>query len=64
MNWLNSGALVTGVIAGIVVLVVTLILGAIFPTVGFEWALGVATVNGFFAGYFGHIAGARRGLRS
>ena len=60
MNWLSGGALTTGVVAGLVVLVVTLILGAIVPTDGFLWALGVATVNGFFAGYFGYIAGQRR----
>ncbi len=59
MSWWSTRALVTGVIAGVIVLIVTIILGAIFPTTGFDWALGVATVNGFFAGYFGHIAGAR-----
>ena len=63
MNWLSGRALVTGIVAGLVVLIVTLILGAIVPTDGFTWALGVATVNGFFAGYFGHIAGYREARR-
>lgn len=64
MNWLSTRALVTGIVAGLIVLVVVFILGAIVPTDGFNWALGVATINGFFAGYFGHIAGARQGLGS
>jgi hypothetical protein len=62
MRWLSGNALVTGIVAGVIVLVVVLILGAIVPTAGFTWALGVSTVSSFFAGYFGHIAGARRGL--
>ena len=62
MNWFSSNAILTGIVAGLVTLVVVFILGAIVPTDGFTWALGVATISAFFAGYFGHIAGARRGI--
>jgi len=61
MTWISGRALVTGVIAGLIGLIVIIILGAIAPTAGFTWALGVGTITAFFAGYFGHIAGARRG---
>jgi hypothetical protein len=62
MTWITGRALVTGIVAGLIGLVVILILGAIAPTAGFTWALGVGTITAFFAGYFGHIAGARRGV--
>ena len=62
MTWITGRALVTGIVAGLIGLVVILILGAIAPTAGFTWALGVGTITAFFAGYLGHIAGARRGV--
>ena len=61
MTWLSGRALVTGIVAGVIGLIVILILGALAPTQGFDWALGVGTITAFFAGYFGHIAGARQG---
>ncbi len=60
MTWLSGNALVTGIVAGLIGLIVIFILGAIVPTAGFTWALGVGTITAFFAGYFGHIAGTRR----
>ena len=62
MTWITGRAFVTGIVAGLIGLVVILILGAIAPTAGLTWALGVGTITAFFAGYFGHIAGARRGV--
>lgn len=62
MTWITGRAFVTGIVAGLIGLIVIIILGAIAPTAGFTWALGVGTITAFFAGYFGHIAGARRGV--
>jgi hypothetical protein len=63
MNWISGGALTSGIVAGVITLVVVFILGAIVPAgTSFGWALGVATVSAFFAGYFGYIGGVRRAV--
>ena len=61
MTWFRTSAVVTGIVAALIVLVVVWILNLIVPTRDFGWALGVSVVNAFFAGYFGHIAGYREG---
>ena len=63
--WFRTSALVTGLVAAVVVLIVVYILNLISPAPagGFGWALGVSVVNAFFAGYFGHIAGLRDRVR-
>ena len=58
--WFRGSAVVTGIVAAVVTLVVVYILSLIVsPGPSFGWALGVSVVNAFFAGYFGHIAGTR-----
>jgi hypothetical protein len=57
--WISGSAAVTGIVAAVIVAIVVWILNAISPATGFGWAIGVAVVCSFFAGYFGHIAGGR-----
>ncbi|MCL6431366.1 MAG: hypothetical protein K6V36_11010 [Anaerolineae bacterium] len=59
MTWFRSSALITGVVAAVIVLVVVWILNLIAPSGDFGWALGVSVISAFFAAYFGHIAGYR-----
>lgn len=55
-----SGAVIAGIVALVVNLIIAWVIALLFPVIDLGWALTMVAITSFFAGLFGYFGGARQ----